>query len=423
MIVDDVTAAERPGERLERAARVRWHGGEVRLRVEVPAPAAAPADDASALLALTLVTAMRRREPVLEIDGDVCPRLLAAVGEIGTFLETWDPTLRPPEVRAGSGARPARADGVGCFLSRGVDSTFSAAVARHRPVTELVHVVGLEPRHDAAVRAAEVEACGVMAAALGRPLSVIETNVRELTDPVLGWHDVFGSVLAGLGLSMAGRIGRMIIPSSGCSLYTGAYGSSPLVDALWSTDAVEVAHDSVALTRVGKLAALARQRPDLLAELKVCWIENRPDNCGRCAKCVFTMCGLHAAGGLAAATRFPDAVEPDLVRTQLPEVVHTRAQWAAIIATLGDEPADRRLRAAMEEVLDRVRLPDAPERRRRLPWRRARPAARRLDPLAGLDARHHERLVSLTVDGHPAPAPDPAAGASWPAGHIRLMPA
>jgi hypothetical protein len=401
MFVEGIATRERPGDRLERSARVRWSGGELRLRIETPYDAATVEDD-SWLLAFTLMTAMRRWDPVLEIEGTICARLLGAVAEIGTFLETWDPGLRLPEVRAAAGAPRLAAEGVGCFASRGVDSTFSAALARFDPLTALVHVVGLEPRHDSRVRAEEVRVAGQIAGALERPLIVVETNVRELTDRALAWHDVVGSILGGVGLSLSGALRRMIIPSSGSALYIGAYGSSPLTDRLWSTSAVEIEHDSLALTRVGKLSALVRQRPDLLPHLKVCWAENRPDNCGRCAKCVLTMCALQAAGALGAATGFPRELDIDLVRAQRPEVAHVRAQWAAIIASLGDAPADRGLRRAMEHALRRTRRAGGP------------------DPAAGLDSRQHQRLLAFAAEGR---NPFERIGAVGPAGHIRLTPA
>src|SRR4051794_641114 len=214
MLVDDLRARECPGERLERSARVRWSAGEVRLRLTVPAQAADVEDD-SWLLATTLVTAMRRREPELAIDGRVSPRLLHAVGEIGTFLETWDPSVRLPPVRAQAGSARPGGPATACFASRGVDSTFSAAVERYAPLGALVHVVGVEPRHSEPVRAAEVVGAGAIAEAVRLPLIVAETNARELTDPVLAWHDVVGSVLVGVALGLSRAIGRIVVPSSG----------------------------------------------------------------------------------------------------------------------------------------------------------------------------------------------------------------
>ena len=57
MIVDRLEQRE-TGDRVERSARLRWVGGEFRLRVEVPADFAAPEGDATAYVAAALPLAL-----------------------------------------------------------------------------------------------------------------------------------------------------------------------------------------------------------------------------------------------------------------------------------------------------------------------------------------------------------------------------
>ena len=126
-----------------------------------------------------------------------------------------------------------------------------------------------------------------------------------------------------------------------------------MLDHFFGTEWVDVEHDFSGHGRGGKVAVLAGQRPDLLPHLKVCYHEDRPDNCGRCPKCVTTMVALAAAGGLDAATAFPP-LDLGLVREQRPFSLRVRSQWAEILVTLGTTGAQGELRRAMEHALRRT---------------------------------------------------------------------
>jgi len=187
----------------------------------------------------------------------------------------------------------------------------SAAVPRGLPgtLTELVHCDRLEPKHSEAVRVEEIRLAGEAARELRLPLVVIETNMRELTDPIVAdWADMVGGGLALLAHAMAGGFGHVVIPSSAAPTTVIPTGSSPMLDGMFSTDELEVYHDAPA-TRPAKVAWLARERPELLPYLKVCFHEDRSDNCGRCPKCLATMLSLEAAGALGLATGFPREID------------------------------------------------------------------------------------------------------------------
>jgi colanic acid/amylovoran biosynthesis protein len=81
-----------------------------------------------------------------------------------------------------------------------------------------------------------------------------------------------------------------------------------MLDPMFSTAEVEVQHDTLG-TRPAKVAWLAGERPDLLPYLKVCFSEDRADNCGRCSKCLLTMLSLEATGLRDKATTFPPEVD------------------------------------------------------------------------------------------------------------------
>src|SRR5437763_453143 len=118
-----------------------------------------------------------------------------------------------------------------------------------------------------------------------------------------------GAGLAFLALSLAGGLRRAVIPATDTAMSLMPCGTSPLLDPLFSTEDVIVEHDRLHLTRHEKVAWLAEHHPELLPFLKVCFAENRPDNCGRCAKCLLTMAALVAAGALERASGFPDRID------------------------------------------------------------------------------------------------------------------
>jgi hypothetical protein len=293
-------------------------------------------------------------------------------------------------------------EGVACYFSRGVDSTFSAVCERAEPLQRLVFCDGVETLHDRGVASAEVQRARAAAEAIGLPLSVVNTNVRSFTNEVCDWADAHGGALAGIALTLSG-LRRVVVPASATVVSVGPFGSSPVLDGLFSTEAVEVQHDGTILSRVAKVAGLAAQRPDLLSHLKVCFKENRPDNCGRCAKCVHTMIALEAAGALGEARLFPSAIDLDAVERLGVSPIGTRVEWEAAMRAL---PAGE-LRSAMGRAMRRSARGDV---RRRLQqvwrWRRGRylhPHPSWRDPGSGFDVAHHDRLISLLHYGEPFP--------------------
>lgn len=205
-------------------------------------------------------------------------------------------------------------------------------------------------------------------------------------------------MLALVALGLGGGLGTVLIPASDSTETLGPFGSSPALDRLFSTEALALETDSVALGRVAKGLWLARERPDLLAELKVCHEENRPGNCGRCSKCLLTMATLRAAGALAAAQQFPDALDLDLIATTPMRSFQPRAEWAELGRAVRDG-RDPELHAAILAALARPG------------WAYPGPPPR--DDTPDFRARHNALIVSVVRDR----APWPAAPFAAPPGH------
>ncbi len=406
MLVDDLRSRELEQD-VERSVRMRWEGGELRLSFRVPAQAAAPAEDWSPFLPAALLAAMRRHED-LELEGPVSPRLLRRSELIQSAYEAWDPDARRCRVRVGGETHAGpRATGIACFFSRGVDSTFSATADRVEPgpLTHLVFCDRFLPMQHRAVREEEARRTRAAAELIGLPLLVVGTNFRELTDMLISWEDAHGPALAAIALLLGGRIGHVVIPSWADYRGLGACGTSPLLDPLWSTESVELEHDSTELGRTAKLAWLARERPELLRDLKVCLRENRPDNCGRCRKCLWTMACLQAAGALELVESFEEELDVDRVRALRPYDLQALLYWAQLCHELEGDPRNDELRGAILHALRRSARPTVIERVRRRLSRNGRfdSADPFLGPFPPAFSDHETRAAaSLLKEGRPS---------------------
>ena len=177
-----------PGE-LSFNACIAGHSQRIWLRGGEQTPST------DAVLATCLMPAMREGG-TLDIPEAISPRLLRNQREFQAVQRAWSldwpygsMPLRGVEVRAPARSASVRqpVGRVAAFFSGGVDSW--AAVLDNPDITDLVFVRGFDLMLDAPHQAAlmeEVEArLRVAAAAIGRPLHVVETNLRQLSDPLV----------------------------------------------------------------------------------------------------------------------------------------------------------------------------------------------------------------------------------------------
>lgn len=356
MIVGPVVVEESEGK-VRRRAEVRWRDGELELFSLAPSSHADTSDDLTGFLAVTLPLAMRRHEP-LEGTGPVSPRFLDTIETLQECYTQWHPDMIKVEVSAPRGAPREPRGGRGAFLSRGVDSLFAAAREGDR-LSAAVHVVGLEPVHDEHVREEEAVLAGRAAAVLGLETVVVHTNVRELSDPVFGdWEDFVAPGLAFCAHALTGGLRALLIAS--CDIYATIEpcGTSPLLDPLYSSEAMAVEHSPLTHSRLRKLVWLADHRPDLLAHIKVCFAENRTDNCGHCGKCTLTMGGLRVAGALESASQFPPDPDPAALDALRMSRAQSRLDWTELAAALGPEdPFGTAIRGRLEQTRPAGPLP------------------------------------------------------------------
>lgn len=162
------------------------------------------------------------------------------------------------------------------------------------------------------LRAKAAAAARDAAAALGKPLLEIETDVRDALD--IHWEHYHGCALAAIGHLLRYQVGTVLIPASYTFGDQVPWGSHPALDHLWSSERVRFVHDGASMTRFARTEEISRSDV-ALQHLRVCW--QNPDgayNCGRCPKCLRTMIALRVCGALERCVTLPDELDLAAVR-------------------------------------------------------------------------------------------------------------
>lgn len=225
----------------------------------------------------------------------------------------WWPWMKRVHLRSEVASPTVSAEGVGCFFSGGVDSFYSTL----EHIDEITHLVFVKSGFDIFPPNPELSertfrAMAAAAAAYGKPLVTIETNVREVSSRYVRWGQRYhGAALATVGHLLREHIGTAIIPSSYQAEELEPWGSHPDVDPLWSSSCVQIVHDSVRPSRADKVKRLCDD-PVAMTHLRVCWRNpNSAYNCGKCEKCVRTMISLYAFDALGRCSTFESNIDLD----------------------------------------------------------------------------------------------------------------
>jgi hypothetical protein len=239
---------------------------------------------------LRLLRAVSEGEPANL--GRVSSRLASNLETIRDIYVAWTRLSQIPLSFEVSSEAVAASDGVSLFFSGGLDSHYS--LIKHRDEVEnLILVHGFDvPLADTETFALAEAQAREGARLFGKRLIVVRTNMRweRPSDPPLtnlrwewphspcGWFMGHGAGMAAVAHALAPNHGKVYIASSDSYADLRPWGSHPLLDPLWSSDAVKIVHDG-GETRMDKLRAVARH-PEVLPRLRVC-IENLGNyNCG-----------------------------------------------------------------------------------------------------------------------------------------------
>ncbi|MDQ2817033.1 MAG: hypothetical protein M3T49_02315 [Candidatus Eremiobacteraeota bacterium] len=219
----------------------------------------------------------------------------------------WEPErFHNLQVDAPSTQRPTPSGRTtACFFSGGVDSFYT--LLKHRDdISHVIFVTGFDVRlDDTLLQAKVIEAVRAAATELGKPLIEVETNLRECFDSYVSWADHYcGAAVASVALLLSPLFHTVYVAASASYKVLVPFGSHPLLDPLWRTEALQIIHDGCEASRFQKVCAIA-QSSVVRKTLRVCW--RNPGglyNCGRCLKCLHTMALLRAADALHFVTTF-----------------------------------------------------------------------------------------------------------------------
>lgn len=195
----------------------------------------------------------------------------------------------------------------GSFFSGGVDSFYTYLKHRDR-ITRLLFAWGFDIRLDQESFARIVlEQIRQMADELGAGLIEIKSNIREFSDQFVHWRYYHGAVLGGTASLLSPTLDTTYIASSQHYGDLFCWGSHPILDPLWSTEAVQIYNDGCEAKRLEKIAKVVENQV-ARRRLRVCF-NNKYDryNCNRCEKCYRTKIALYALGVLDQCETFkPD---------------------------------------------------------------------------------------------------------------------
>lgn len=266
----------------------------------------------------------------LHIHGTVSPSLLRNLEEVSLMWSLWRPGKYAPtsltadlETEAPPGETE---EAIACF-SGGVDGSFTAyrhsqglCGRQRRKLGAGLLIQGCDIRLDEPEQFSRASLQAQKSLAdLQLPLVNMRTNVREIG---VDWEEGFGSVMAAALSLLKGRFRQGLVGS--CSRYDffQPYGSTPLVDPLFSSDNFRVIHDGGGFSRTQKVRVV-NQWAVGAANLRVCWAGADPSrNCGRCEKCIRTILNFRAVGAGLPSCFKSDVSDEDIASMRVPSDAH-----------------------------------------------------------------------------------------------------
>jgi len=248
---------------------------------------------ADAALSASLVPAMSTGDDI-HVDADlrVSSRLLERTRELQTFFRHWFPgRLRTVSIDARHEPSAPKSARTGSFFSGGVDSLYSLTAQPN--IDSLVFVHGIDMQLDNRAQfALALQANQELSAHFGKTLITVASNVRQfITGHGFSWTLGQGGGLASVAHLL--DLSTVIIPASDSYLALHPYGSHPVTDPMWGTEATQFIHHGM-IRRIDKTRAIAADQ-FAVDRLRVCWMDDGY-NCGKCFKCLRTMTALRLLG-------------------------------------------------------------------------------------------------------------------------------
>ncbi|MFZ1721885.1 MAG: hypothetical protein WAU07_05265 [Microgenomates group bacterium] len=312
--------------------------------------------DATAVTSPFIMPASRRNEDV-EILDRVSQKWLKGVNAIVDRAVSWNHGFKKIAVHSlhTNQDQEPKFNHVGAFFSGGIDS-FSTLIKytndKNTPLSHLffVHGYDIEVGNDKLIEEVRLRMREI---AQKSDLELVEfkTNVREITDTLLGWEMAHGGALAMVALLLRRGFKTVIIPGGGANNWPEPWGSSQHLDPLWGTETLEIIHDMDHMHRYDKVREHIAKSPLALAHARVCW-RNTAYNCGRCDKCMLTMVELRIAGALEQCSTFPEKLNLERLSKMYSTPFSVRMQVEEAAEHLQKTGNDPELLAALESSLE-----------------------------------------------------------------------
>ena len=249
---------------------------------------------AEPFVGVALLEAMyRNADIVIDQQAALSEKLALALPEIQSIYKCWNSDLSVIKIIARHAPQTADYERVSCYFSAGVDASHTAL--RHLDkISHLVMIGNFESSGNSPESwQRSIEKQSRFAQSIGKQLVPIWTNAKEwIHEKKIFWGFAQGLFLGSMASLLQSRI--VYIASTFTYSEILPWGSSPLSDQLWSTEATQIVHDGAAFRRGQKLEELSKNQ-SFLDNLKVCWL-SEDENCGQCSKCLRTMLGLKLLG-------------------------------------------------------------------------------------------------------------------------------
>ena len=238
----------------------------------------------------------------LEVEAPVSKKLLRNSSTIQSILNKWYPKLHIVDIQATEIQRDEASTALktGQFFSGGVDS-FYTLLKNLREVDDLFFVSGFDVfLKEREVLEDSLRTVKSAAQKFNKNLIEIQTNLHDFSKEFTLWPNHYhGSAMAAMAMLVSNQYSNFLFASSHSYADMFPWGSHPLLDRLWSTEYLEIAHDGCEATRVEKTFYISKY-PEVLEHLRVGCLET----CRRTEKCLRTMIALDLAGVLADCKTF-----------------------------------------------------------------------------------------------------------------------
>lgn len=254
---------------------------------------------AEPFVGVALLEAMCRNADIV-IDQEVAlsEKLAAALREIQSIYKCWNSDLSVVKIIARQEPQSEDHERVSCYFSAGVDASHTAL--RHLDkISHLVMIGNFEISGNSPESwQRSIEKQSRFAQSIGKQFMPIWTNAKEwIHEKKIFWGFAQGVILCSMASLLQSRI--VYIASGATYRDASPWGSHPLTDPLWSTEATKIVHDGACFRRGQKIKELC-QNQLFIDNIKVCW-ESEDENCGQCSKCFRTMLALKLLGATSKA--------------------------------------------------------------------------------------------------------------------------